>query len=805
MLKQIILVSLTLQTLYANKFLGKVIDSKTGMPIIEANIQVNGSEQIGTITNKSGFFSLSVTNLDNINIKVTAIGYTTVEKNFEKQNFDMVTIKLNQSAVELSPIDVLAERSRLSGTGHNYYRVPGSLTLISKAEILEFNDTDINRVISQVAGVYMQEEDGYGLRPNIGMRGSGLERCAKINMMEDGVLIAPAPYSSPAAYYSPTAGRMESFEIRKGSSQIKYGPHSTGGAINYVSASIPQHLDFQGTISIGEYGTRIAKFKTGMSSSNYGLMFQTHLDNAGGFKKIDGGGDSGYDKKDFLLKARINTDADFAALELKVSHTEELSHETYLGLTMADFEENPYRRYSASKKDQMDADHDQITVTGVVKVSSNLDITSTYYNNDFHRNWYKLNKVNGHSIGSILDQDEGTADSYELLSAENTENDAYDIKANNRIYNSRGLQTVLNSDFSIIGSKHNLMFGFRQHSDEMDRFQWSDLYKMNNGELVITTPGTKGEGGKNNRLYTAQANSVFIEDEIKINQVLMTVGTRYESISLERKDWGDDLNRDSTASSIKSADLNVLVPGFGVSYQLMDGIQIFSGVHNGFSPPGPGIDDEDDILPEESLNFELGSRFNSGFHSTELVAFYNDYKNLLGEDTEATGSGTYAQFNGGKVLIQGFELSYNNLISFSGLLFPFSFSYTFTDAKFKNSFDSDFGPWGNVSIDDELPYIPKNMIHARLGIEKGKIKSYLRFKHVDKTRTVAGQNTLTKLNSTDASNIIDLVAQYQLNTNLSFNFKVYNLTDSRVIVSSRPAGYRPNMPRQFVTSLTFDF
>ena len=221
MLKQIILVSLTLQTLYANKFLGKVIDSKTGMPIIEANIQVNGSEQIGTITNKSGFFSLSVTNLDNINIKVTAIGYTTVEKNFEKQNFDMVTIKLNQSAVELSPIDVLAERSRLSGTGHNYYRVPGSLTLISKAEILEFNDTDINRVISQVAGVYMQEEDGYGLRPNIGMRGSGLERCAKINMMEDGVLIAPAPYSSPAAYYSPTACIMESFAIRKASSQIK--------------------------------------------------------------------------------------------------------------------------------------------------------------------------------------------------------------------------------------------------------------------------------------------------------------------------------------------------------------------------------------------------------------------------------------------------------------------------------------------------------------------------------------------------------------------------------------------------------
>ena len=133
MLKQIILVSLVLQAIYANTFLGKVIDAKTGMPIVEANIQVNDSEYIGTTTNKIGIFSLPVTNLDNITIKVTAIGYTSAEKSFKIAKFDMATIRLNQSAVELSPIDVLADRSRLSGTGHNYYRVPGSLSLISKA------------------------------------------------------------------------------------------------------------------------------------------------------------------------------------------------------------------------------------------------------------------------------------------------------------------------------------------------------------------------------------------------------------------------------------------------------------------------------------------------------------------------------------------------------------------------------------------------------------------------------------------------------------------------------------------------
>ena len=805
MFKQLIKYILILQFVFANEFIGKVIDSNTGMPVIEANINLTNVEGVGTTTNENGIFSFNSKIGDQISLEITAIGYASYSNELAINDSELVIIELEQSTLKFSPIDVIADQSRLSGSGQNYYRLPGSISLISKAEVLEFNDTDINRIIGQVPGVYTQEEDGYGLRPNIGMRGTGLERSAKINMMEDGILIAPAPYSSPAAYYSPTAGRMESFEIRKGSSQIKYGPHSTGGAINYVSASIPQHLDFSGGISLGENSTRIAKFKTGISSNNFGLMFQTHLDNTDGFKELDGGGETGYDKKDFLFKGRLNTNSDFAAVEVKISQTEELSHETYLGLTNSDFDKNPYRRYAASKNDLMDANHDQITLTGVIKILQNLDITSTVYNNDFHRNWYKLNKVNGDKIGSILNQDEGTEVSYSLLSATNSDDDIYDIKANNRIYNSKGVQTLLRSNFSLFNTNHNLMIGIRRHSDEMDRYQWSDLYKMNNGNLIMTTAGVRGEGSKNNRLYSAIANSIFYEDEIKFNKLTVIAGARYEEIFLERKDWGNDLDRDSTAASIKSASLNVLIPGLGVSYQLANGIQIFTGIHNGFSPPGPGIDDEDEVLPEESTNFELGSRFNQGFHSAEFVAFYNDYKNLLGEDTEATGSGTYAQFNGGKVLIQGLELSYGNLFSLNGFLLPITFSYTFTDAKFKNNFDSEFDPWGNVSIDDELPYIPRNMFHAQIGLQKGKLRSYLRLKHVDETRTIAGKGELSLLNSTSSFNVIDLVTKYQFNRNISLDMKVNNLTNSKAIVSTRPAGYRPNMPRQFITSLIFDF
>ena len=105
------------------------------------------------------------------------------------------------------------EEITIIGNTERARMMPGSAHFISDDELEVFNYADIQQILRKVPGVNLQLEDGYGLRPNIGIRGVQTERSSRIMLLEDGVPIAPAPYAASSAYYFPTAGRMYSMEV----------------------------------------------------------------------------------------------------------------------------------------------------------------------------------------------------------------------------------------------------------------------------------------------------------------------------------------------------------------------------------------------------------------------------------------------------------------------------------------------------------------------------------------------------------------------------------------------------------------
>ena len=82
----------------------------------------------------------------------------------------------------------------------------GSGTFITSDTIKSNNYDNIDQVLKTIPGVYSRDENGFGLFPNISLRGVAPGRSQKITIMEDGVLSQPAPYSDFSAYFNPTTG-----------------------------------------------------------------------------------------------------------------------------------------------------------------------------------------------------------------------------------------------------------------------------------------------------------------------------------------------------------------------------------------------------------------------------------------------------------------------------------------------------------------------------------------------------------------------------------------------------------------------
>ncbi|HFA48235.1 MAG TPA: TonB-dependent receptor [Bacteroidetes bacterium] len=781
-------------------------------PVEGAYIYLDGTKT-GTITNPAGSFLIRSAPVGKYDLIATGLGYRTLVQPVEIEDGKTLVLQLQMEESVMGLPAVVVESVSLTGGLGGLKDIPGSAHYLSPLDLEKFSYTDISQTLRAVPGVNLQEEDGFGLRPNIGLRGTGSERSSKITVMEDGVLSAPAPYAAPAAYYFPTIGRMQAVEVLKGSSQIRFGPYTTGGAINLISTAIPEKFSGKLQLLGGSFGNRNLHAYAGGSQQNFAYLVETFQYQSNGFKKLDSGGETGFDKKDYLAKFRLNTGPKakiYQSLTFKIGQSEETSNETYLGLTDADFAASPYRRYAASQMDEMNTQHEQYSLRHVVQFSKNVDLTTTAYRNNFHRNWYKLDKVltaDGQkaSIAKVLENAAENAEAFGILTGQTSLNDgALQVKANNRSYFSEGLQTILGWHFQTGNVRHKLDLGIRYHRDEIDRFQWVDAYKMDAGTMKLTDAGTHGT--ESNRVEKAKALATYLQYKLKVGNWTFIPGLRNENIKLERKDFGkNDPQRLGNNLSQRSNEVSVWIPGIGVDYKFNPRLSLFGGVHKGFSPPGT----KEGTAPEKSTNYELGTRWQKSRLSGQAVLFFNDYGNLLGSDLAAAGgTGSADLFNGGEVETKGLELqvSYDLLSNKKeGWNMPVSLVYTYTDAQFQNSFDSSFEGWGEVEKGDELPYLAHHQLTLLLNAGNQKFNFNLSGRYQDAMRTQAGQGKIPGNQKTDGHFVLDLNASYFIQKNAAVFGSLTNVTDEVHVVARRPAGLRPGMPRAFMGGLKVRF
>ncbi len=729
---------------------------------------------------------------------------------------------------DLDPITVIGSKDEVTDLG-------GSGYYVATEEIRKQNYNNINQVLAKVPGVYVREEDGYGNFPNISLRGGDGTRSEKVTLMEDGILTVPAPYSAPAAYYSPKVGRMSGLEVLKGSSQIEYGPQTTGGVINYLSTPVPEEQTFYWKALYGSDNTITSHLYFGdtvdAGDGEFGYLLELFHNSSDGFRKIENGtGFGGSDKTGFSLyepMIKLFWEPDSAVkqrLEFKYGYTNLDADESYAGLSEADVRSRPDLRYAGTRFDNISTEQHRTYLKYLIEPTESLKLEFTGYYNAFERDWFKLDDVIiPGGPGSVRD---ALLDPVGLAVLRGRGEGTLVVRHNAREYESYGIQLRGDLDFETGSVYHELSFGARFHRDYVDRDQFDELYNQDATGAIVGRQFRLN----NVRFEETDALALWLKDKIEVGDWTFTPGVRLEYIDQSFRDYSEDkspvdtldelaANRQAvTLSSSGSESYTEVSPGLSFNYDISEETNVFGGVHKGISIPGPRSAISSGVDVEESLGYELGARYSAGGFSSEFAWFFTDFDNLIAPDA---GLGGADATNAGEAEVWGLEMVANYdpfYDSDAGINLPMYISATWTSAEFKG--DTVLGAAGGDDIYEgatdgsDIPYVPEWKISAGVGLETEKWGANLDVTYTSST-FATGRNLDSPLDpqatagaregKIDSLFLVDLSGYYQITDNVKWLAGVSNLFDDRGVVSRIPRGPRANQGRYYYTGFELEF
>ncbi|MEX2584555.1 MAG: TonB-dependent receptor [Gemmatimonadota bacterium] len=688
---------------------GQVRDAETGRPLSGVSITARRSGDVlrRVLSDGNGHFHLQVDEGSAV-LTVERLGYarTQVEKRVTADRSEAIEVSLEPSAIVLMPIEII-------GAAPAYRRLEGTATRLGPEVVRHIAPMGTQELLQHVPGVTGFADDGAGnSRISIGIRGLNPRRSSRVLFLEDGIPIQPALYLYPNMYYNPPAERIDRVEVIKGSSAIRYGPHTMGGVVNYITSR--PRTDVGGTSQlVGGSNGYLSLFTElgGWGSRTVQPELQFLFKRGDGFRE-----NNGFEQYNGTFKLNLLPDSD-RAIYLKANVNFEESNATYTGLTEYSFRTNP--RFNPKEDDNFQVFRSSFDVLYDRRVAETVNADTRVYLNLFDRRWWRENDVfvrasqwNGVAADPVPPFQPG-----DLIRV----GGAVDNTGILRKFYVAGVEHSYTWDHSFLGSDSRLNIGARAHWERfIDDKQSGDAPDARSGVYYFGDPedlSTIAIVGQSHH-YETSALSLFASERLERGALTLTPGMRFELFEQHRIDRLQGSRYEDKTSW-------VLLPGIGANYAL-GAYNLFAGVHRGYTPPSSGTlrvvnfgaDAQSgglDLLPETSWNYEAGVRGESRWFGFEAAAFRIDIQDLV-----AAGRGT-AFHNLGTVTTAGLEIGATLLGSSASTLLPnLNLAYTYLQTEVEKGIirSSVISGGPEVSIAGrELPYAPRHSVVAGLASE----------------------------------------------------------------------------------------
>ena len=794
----VILLATTLATLAQSSdasVVGRVLDQNgatiTGAQIILRN-HSTGKER-ALVTDASGSYRFNQLAPGEYKLTAVARGFSVVDQTIVVKSGETGAVDLTMHLSSLAET-VVVTSGHLLASGEIVERTPGAVDIIDNKTLESGRVLSSSEALRKVSGLTVRDEEGFGLRPNIGIRGLNPTRSTKVLLLEDGLPLTYAPYGDNASYYHPPVDRFESIEIVKGSGQILYGPTTVGGVINYITPAPPVNASGFLTLMGGNRDYFNGHINYGGTWKNTGLLFD-YTRKQGELARRDQR--SGINDLNFKSVTAFGMKH---ALTLKTNYYGERSNLTYSGLTEAEFRANP--RQSIFRNDFFDGDRFGASATHAYILNNETTLTTNLYGSIFYRDWWRQSSNSAERPNRLNTLAGGDPDCTGMADLDTTCGNQGRL----RKYYVRGVESRVRTNFTLLSIRNEADFGGRIHFETQDRQQ-------QNGD----TPNARAGVVVENNERKNSAYSAFFQNRFLLRDWTITPGIRVEHVKFQRT------NRlaNGGAGVTGRTELTQLVPGIGVSYHPTSKITAFAGVHRGFAPPrtedviNNATGGTIDLDSELSWNYEVGIR-SLPVRGVQIDAtvFRMDYENQIVPASLAGGIGSTLT-NGGETLHQGFELTGRFdtgpiIRSRHNVYLRTAFTYLPT-AEFTGRRFSSVSGFSNVSINgNRLPYAPERLLNLNLGYSHAKgVDTFIEGVYVGRQFG----DDLNTVNPT-SNGQRGAIPSYMV-WNSTFNYKaealrstffvtVKNLFDRTYIVD-RSRGILPSSPRLVQAGVKFFF
>lgn len=774
---------------------GRILDQNqatiTGAQVTLKNR--SASKERTLITDANGSFRFNELTPGEYQLSAIARGFSVADKTIVLNSAEASSIDLTLQPSSVAET-VVVTSSHLLGNAEIVERTPGAVDIVDNQMLESSRVLNSSEALRKVSGLNVRDEEGFGLRPNIGIRGLNPTRSTKVLLLEDGLPLTYAPYGDNASYYHPPVDRIESIEIVKGSGQILYGPTTVGGVINYITPAPPLKASGYLTLVGGNRDYFNGHINYGGTWKGTGLVFD-YTRKQGELARQDQR--SGLNDLNFKSVSAFGMKH---ALILKGNYYGERSNITYSGLTEAEYRANP--RQSIFRNDFFDGDRFGGSMTHAYTPNDQLTLTTNLYGSIFYRDWWRQSSNSAERPNRLDTLSGGDPDCRSMADLHTTCGNQGRL----RKYYVRGVESRARANFAFLGVNNEADFGGRIHFETQDRQQ-------QNGDTPTARHGIVVENNERKN----SAYSVFLQNRFLFRDWTITPGVRVEHIKFQRTNRLANGGFGVTGRT----DLTQVVPGIGTSYHPGSRLTLFAGVHRGFAPPRT-----EDVINNATggtveLDSELSWNYEAGIRSLpvrglqlDATVFRMDYENQIIPASLAGGVGS-AFTNGGETLHQGLELT-GRLDTGSLLNSPHNFylrtAFTYLPtAKFTGTRFSNVGGFSNVSVSgNRLPYAPKQLLNVMFGHSHPKgVNTFIEGVYVGRQFG----DDLNTVNPT-ANGQRGAVPSYMV-WNATFNYEaealhstffvtVKNLFD-RIYIVDRSRGILPSSPRLVQGGIKFSF